>query len=208
MHKSIVPSEKVGIEFARKLICTEGNLSPLPIILLTMNGLVVKVQFICKIVDRILTDGILERPDFKEIFTSVFGPVIGDKLMDPIIKYYLFSMWRKRKADDIKEGSIPELLRVDRNVNNGITLVSDLLCLRERQCLAQMESFLDEIRNRKIKEFKKINQFLETSLTRNWVVEVGKILDSLGSDRPYSLEGKTNFVVFLSQWVRGPLSYY
>jgi hypothetical protein len=95
MHKSIVPSKMVGIEFASKLICSDGNLSPLPVLLLTKPGLVNKVQFFCAVVIRILTDGIQSGPSLTDLSVSTFGSKLSDKLGDVATRYLVFSLFSK-----------------------------------------------------------------------------------------------------------------
>jgi hypothetical protein len=78
--KSVTPSELCGLEFASKLISTEGNLSPLPFALLTTPGLVNKFQFVDQVVKRIITDNIQRGPSLEILLRAVFGQRLSEKL--------------------------------------------------------------------------------------------------------------------------------
>lgn len=80
LHKSIVPSEEVGLEFASKLISKLGNLSPLPVILLLKEGIVSKLQFLTEVVDRLVSDGVQRAPDLDCLLTACFGKRLKDIL--------------------------------------------------------------------------------------------------------------------------------
>lgn len=71
--KSISPSSLIGLEFASKLINKDGNLSPLPTLLLTRGRLIDKITFLSQVVERLLTEGSSEVPDLPTLFASVFG---------------------------------------------------------------------------------------------------------------------------------------
>jgi hypothetical protein len=79
-HKRILPSESVGLEFASKLINCEGNLSPLPILLLTKEGIVSKLTFLSDVVRRLVADGVRETPSLDVLLRGVFGPRLGREL--------------------------------------------------------------------------------------------------------------------------------
>lgn len=73
-HKSIQPSPKKGLEFASKLVSREGNLSPLPIILLTKSGIVAKLQFITELVIRLAAGPVRDHHRLECLLIGVFGP--------------------------------------------------------------------------------------------------------------------------------------
>jgi hypothetical protein len=80
IHKSIVPSKLVGLEFASKLVNKEGNLSPLPVILITKSGLVAKLSFLSILADRILTEGIQRGPSLITLLVAIFGKRLREPL--------------------------------------------------------------------------------------------------------------------------------
>jgi hypothetical protein len=73
IHKSVVPSIMIGVEFASKLINTEGNLSPLPIALLIRGRLIDKFSFLTTLVNRVLSEELQIGRDFRSLLKALFG---------------------------------------------------------------------------------------------------------------------------------------
>lgn len=124
-QKCVFPSDVNGLEFASKYINKEGNLRPLPTVLLTKPGLLNKVQFLRQVVSRILRDGVREAPDLEQLSNSVFGTKLGRHLRDLFIKYFFISLFCNIKKSDLETGCLPELL-LESNKIQGITLAEDL----------------------------------------------------------------------------------
>lgn len=83
MHKSIVPtpSEMMGMEFASKLVNKDGNLSPLPIVLLTKEGIVAKLQFFSELVTRLVVPGVCrDHLSLDLLADTVFGRRLSRQL--------------------------------------------------------------------------------------------------------------------------------
>lgn len=133
IQKSVTPSPKNGLEFASKIISKDGNLRPLPIILLTKPGLVYKFQFLRYLVDRILTDGLQRGPALRDLIIAVFGKRLSDKLGCLFIHYFFISHFMKIKKSDLERGLLPELFsspdtspKLELDQERRITLVEDL----------------------------------------------------------------------------------
>jgi hypothetical protein len=73
IHKSVVPSLEIGVEFASKLINKEGNLSPLPIALLLRGELIDKFSFLTIMVNRVLSEELQIGCDFRSLLMALFG---------------------------------------------------------------------------------------------------------------------------------------
>lgn len=71
--KSVVPSEKVGLEFASKLINLDGDQRPLPIGLYLEGSLVRKLQFITSLIKVLATIRSPEELILESVFVGVFG---------------------------------------------------------------------------------------------------------------------------------------
>jgi len=80
IHKSILPSALRGLEFASKLFRVEGNLSPLPIVLLTKQGIVAKLQFFTELVTRLVDGHVRECHTLEMFAASIFGKKLADNL--------------------------------------------------------------------------------------------------------------------------------
>jgi hypothetical protein len=72
-HKSIVPSELIGMEFASKLITKEGDLSPLPILLRVQGGIACKMQFLMEVVKRVVANPYSRSPRLDVLLDASFG---------------------------------------------------------------------------------------------------------------------------------------
>lgn len=73
LHKRILPSDLCGLEFARKLITKESNLSPLPVALLLQRDFIRKIQFTSNVVRRVLREGLSRAPNLDVFLSSIFS---------------------------------------------------------------------------------------------------------------------------------------
>lgn len=73
--KSIRPSEKIGAEFASKLLCRDGNVGPLPFgLLIDRPRLLSRFEFAYQVVNRWINSGSLnESPSLSDILDARFG---------------------------------------------------------------------------------------------------------------------------------------
>lgn len=130
IQKSVLPSERNGLEFASKYISSEGNLRPLPIVLLTKNGLIPKFQFLTQVFDRILGEGVSEGPELKVLLNGVFGPRLARYLGDLFLQYYLMNKFCTLRVKELETGLLPELFQFS-DKKRGISLGDDLSTVLE-----------------------------------------------------------------------------
>lgn len=73
LHKRILPSDLCGLEFARKLVTKESNLSPLPVALLLQKDFISKISFVSKVVERVLREGLSRAPSLDVFLNTIFS---------------------------------------------------------------------------------------------------------------------------------------
>jgi pantothenate kinase len=95
LHKRIHPSSLQGVEFASKLTTSYGNIRPLPIALLLDQSVVSKLQFLSKVWERVVQEGIQDVPTLDILFKSVFGNKQGERLGLVWREYYHFRSFLK-----------------------------------------------------------------------------------------------------------------
>lgn len=200
-HKSIVPSDLIGLEFASKLIRKEGNLSPLPIVLLRKKGLVFKIQFLTSVVDRLVTSGSHDSPNLDHILKVVFGPRLIYTLGDLFCRYYVFSKYSKIAPNDITSGVVPELLLNLNRIPQFEHLSSVFNTCRIENiihCLSEVNKFI-------LKNLEKATRELRSEIQKDYYPDVSKKLNDLrpGTDL-HSLEGYTSFCVNFTNYINGP----
>jgi hypothetical protein len=114
--KSIFPSEVGGMEFVSKLLTKEGNLSPLPLRLLSReSSLSMKLEFIVQMVDRMINSVGSHASDFESILNTVFPYYHKGKMRQDTCKaifgeYYLLQQYLKLSETDLRSGTVPRAL--------------------------------------------------------------------------------------------------
>lgn len=113
--KSIFPSEVGGMEFASKLLTKEGNLSPLPLRLLSReSSLPMKLEFIVQVVDRMINSVGSHASDFESILNAVFRfypkGIRQDTCKAIFGEYYLLQNYLKLSSTDLRSGTVPRAL--------------------------------------------------------------------------------------------------
>nr|DAZ90606.1 TPA_asm: RdRp [Nebalia bipes mitovirus 1] len=206
-HKSIVPSRKVGLEFASKLINWNGDISPLPIVLLTKKGIVSKIQFLSQVVERIVTGPIRNSPTLEILLDGVFGPRLRGKLGDLWARHFFFSLWRKIRKVEIEKGLLPEFFRIA-NKQSEISLVGDLSAMYSRLKLDTFQIALGKLELEKVRLFDKITKLLFKSISKDTTSKVIGLLRSLGGERGLSQSERAQLGVLISQYIKGPSRYY
>lgn len=197
--KSIHPSDLIGLEFASKLIMKEGNLSPLPILLLVRGRLIDKITFISQLVDRVLTDSIQRVPSLESLFVALFGERHWEKLSEIWVHIYFILKLLKMKQGELSLGRIPEPLA---SVKGGrVTWACDLLCKFEAFRLRFIQLILMEVYNRKITAFQKITKLIRKSIIMDFRVHVKRFLDPLGPEPGPCLLDLVNLI---ARWLKGP----
>jgi len=204
-HKSINPSELNGLEFASKLINSEGNLSPLPVILLRKKGLVYKIQFLSHCVERLLVSGFHDIPDLDHFFKVVFGPKLKDSLGDLFCRYFVFSKYSKLQPNDLINGVVPEPLP---NLDK-VTQFQPLYDVFNTCHIENIIHCLDLLSKFVLKLLNKCTQELTNSLIKDNVPIIMNKLNDLSPERDLqSTEGFTSFCVNFSHYISGPSKYF
>jgi hypothetical protein len=198
MHKSIVPSELQGLEFASKLINKDGNLSPLPIVLLTKPGIVAKLQFFGEVILRLVGGNVAEGPDLQCLLVAIFGKQLADDLGGLAVSYILFSHYRKISVQQLQCGNLPEFFqRLARA--SGISLVEDLLICNSIVKLSTIESVLRKLEAEKLKTFHNMSKTLIKAIMRDTTSLIRAQINLLGGDQTYTRTEKAQLTVLLSQ---------
>lgn len=207
LHKSILPSEKIGLEFASKLINSDGNLSPLPVVLLTKGGIVCKIQFLTEVVTRLVDGNVTEGPDLSILFDAIFGKRLADNLGGLWGLYFIFSIYRKAKSQDLLEGHLPEFFQKLNKVS-GISLVEDLLTLHSTVKLSAVKSIFDSLEAEKLKTFHKISKILLKGIIREYILKLIPLISALGRNQALNSTEIAQLSVVINQYLKGPFSVY
>lgn len=166
LNKSILPSSLQGLEFARKLTCKEGNLSPFPTLLLTEGSLVHKLQFLSIVVDRVIREGMPEVPDFRTLSSSVFGTKLGGHLGELWKMYWYFSNFLKSaKANQLSSGSDEDLYKaltgfIPNQVTMFIQVTDKIPSLQAELFDSLLSKYRDLLRSRLTKSLKVLTNTL------------------------------------------------
>lgn len=207
LHKSILPSPLNGMEFASKLINREGNLSPLPVVLLTKQGIVAKLQFLTELVGRLLAGPVRECHDLDHLLTSVFGPKLKDYLGGVWVNYFFFSLYGKLRSSQLEQGHLPELL-LKANKLRGISLVDDLLAIHSTVKLSDIKALLLKLEAEKVSIFNKITKVLMKGMITDKLSKIVPFMRGLGLDTALSRLEVVQLSVLINLYLKGPYSVF
>lgn len=208
-HKRILPRPKHGLEFARKLICCDGNLSPLPTVLLTKQGLVCKFQFLSHIIGLVVGERRQSLPDLEVLLTAIFGKRLRESLGDSFIRYFIFKSFMTQSKEHVKEGKVPGLFQ-NLSLKRQQELRSNQLLILSIFSSIKIESIvitLNKIQILVIKDFKKATKLLSKDLQKDYTSLLQSELGLLGKSRNPPLRevpGFTNFCVNFGHYLKGP----
>lgn len=171
--KSVTPSPTIGVEFARKLFTIEGDISPLPIKLITRSKtLVSSFQFMSYMIERITVDQIQRSPNLETLIDIVFRNKDNSKkeyLQSIFGFYFVYRNMSKLTYTQIIEGQLARLLSANWVLPQNhfsMTWFSDLQTLfssvKIEDCLALTQVIFD----RKIKDSFKVIKILYSTYVK------------------------------------------